>query len=143
MEKFNENLKVFLLSILIVGWGVDCSQSFENFPGFRGEGGTFPRFPPLEPLLLVYVIIWEWLSSLTICFTVVHNLKVTIINGTQWILILKPGNIMFGRCSLSECCRRTRRALGSIGPIHTGCRKILCFRTVIYGICPFSSSSTK
>ena len=45
MEKFNENLKIFLISILIAGWGVDCSPSFANFPGFRG-GGTFPRFPP-------------------------------------------------------------------------------------------------
>ena len=43
MEKFNENLKIFLISIIIAGWGVDCSPSFANFSGL---GETFPRFPP-------------------------------------------------------------------------------------------------
>ena len=45
MEKFNDNLKIFLISILIAGWGVDCSPSFANFPGFR-EGGNVPPVPP-------------------------------------------------------------------------------------------------
>ena len=44
MEKFNENLTIFILSILIAGWGVDYSTLFATFPGFKG-GGTFPRFP--------------------------------------------------------------------------------------------------
>ena len=43
MEKFNENLKIFLISIIIAGWSSDCSPSFANFSGL---GETFPRFPP-------------------------------------------------------------------------------------------------
>ena len=42
MEKFNEKLKIFLISIIIAGWGVDCSPSFANFSGL----GDVPRFPP-------------------------------------------------------------------------------------------------
>ena len=43
MEKFNENLKIVLISIIIADWGVDCSPSFANFLGL---GETFSRFPP-------------------------------------------------------------------------------------------------
>ena len=43
MEKFNENLKIFLISILIAGWGVDCSPCFANFLGLKGD------VPPVPP----------------------------------------------------------------------------------------------
>ena len=36
-------MKIFLLSILIAGWDVDCSPFFENFPGW---GGDVPPVPP-------------------------------------------------------------------------------------------------
>ena len=35
--KFDEILNFLLLSILIACWGVSCSPSFANFPGFQGR----------------------------------------------------------------------------------------------------------
>ena len=55
MEKFNENLNFLLLSILIAGWGVGCSSSFANFPGFGGGRSPCSPWrrhclaPPLNP----------------------------------------------------------------------------------------------
>ena len=43
LEKLNENYNFLLLSILIAGWGLGCSSSFANLPGFGG--GEFP-LPP-------------------------------------------------------------------------------------------------
>ena len=34
-EKVNENWNLFLLLILIAGWGVGCFPFFANFSGFR------------------------------------------------------------------------------------------------------------
>ena len=45
-EKLNKNYNFLLLSILIASWGLGCSPSFANFPGFRG-GGEASSFPPL------------------------------------------------------------------------------------------------
>ena len=46
MEKYYENLKIFLQSILIAGWGVNCSPSFANFPGLGGEVSPVSPPPP-------------------------------------------------------------------------------------------------
>ena len=42
LEKLNENYNFLLLSILIAGWGLRCSLSFANFPGFQGGGRASP-----------------------------------------------------------------------------------------------------
>ena len=44
-EKLNKNYNFLLLSILIDGWGLGCSPSYANFPGFLG-GGELPPSPP-------------------------------------------------------------------------------------------------
>ena len=45
LEKLNENYNILLLSIIISCWGLGCSLSFANFPGFRGV--SFPLATPL------------------------------------------------------------------------------------------------
>ena len=62
LRKFNKNLErfneIFLISILIAGWGVNWSPSFANFPGFGG-GGNVPPVPfPLEPLMIFLDEFW-------------------------------------------------------------------------------------
>ena len=56
LGKFDESLNFLLLSILIAGWGVSCSPSFANFPGFRGEG-SFPLPPGNIYFLWVYSVL--------------------------------------------------------------------------------------
>ena len=67
MERFNE---IFLISILIAGWGVDCPPSFANFPGFGG-GGNVPPDPPLGAATDISWGIWLEIFDFGTCWNTV------------------------------------------------------------------------
>ena len=98
MENFYENLKIFLISILIAGWGVDCSISFANFPDWGGRSPHWSRFWYYP----IYVYKHEFLNieSFTFysplrvvqCLARAHWARYLFLNGAMlqifWMIIL-------------------------------------------------------
>ena len=88
MEQFNENLKIFLISILIAGWGVDCSHPLQIF---RVSGGGSSPGSPLEPLLL-FTEILVTVSNLAINLTPLFHFALHV------LLILNSFDKILDRC---------------------------------------------
>ena len=80
MEKFYRKFENF--PNINSHWGVDCSPSFANFPGFGGGGGVPPAPPP--GAATAYYHIYYWLFQMRHFQYFLHQLgESTLCTSTQ------------------------------------------------------------